>query len=723
MFRLFYFNSYQLVGRLLNVCVSLHTVDDVDTLLQLCFKVLDTADWRARQCIAELAASILLISQVKRLSVPSRHIRPTKGPEELMDAQEDTVKTRMPQSALISVEAIMQRVLVAYHRQGVAGWGRNGLIQVLANFFRRAGRNYISEHLHSLWSTVSEGFSVEDVPTGFEADLVMARAYVNVLFGDIIIGHVLHEAEQQDFLRFLITQHLDLYPNVLPGRTSPTVPSMLYSLDQVTNLLTCFGQSPKLEDRLLETILQRLCASPEVSLQSAAYKCLSAYVSAVPQRLLHLLEKALDELEDWTTRDGSARANLSNALPDLFRLGRMLSVLLASGSAFAVHNVEGTCARAISLSTRLLRLAGDQEIASSKGMTQTAWLILSGVLENDAFSVAIHVPQLLLLWKNAFPKNIQRDTRSIESRPLHELDFLLTIREAALGAISTFLRSRIAENYELDLVRRIEVILSHALTFYISLPNQPLPGRTIIDNTREQERFNAIKARYLSRLLQAFLFSLKNKASSIDVLHATLFDLCLSLLLRQTRAGDSTVSAHGTGPEAIREAAAQHWGLVAVNNPQEPGFDALSPAFDMQVSYAQLDFIIEQIPRDMCLSTKASFRGKVGPAILFDSQPNTLIDLAVGLFIELYPRLSLADQTRSVDRIAALWQYQEQAGRLYRHVFAQQDNLVMTISGVAQRQSHQGHQRQPSEETLFLKMITILKVRYVGIGTISELTF
>lgn len=723
MFCLFCYDSFQLVGRLLNVCVSLHTVDDIDTLLQLCFRVLDSADWRARQHVAELAASVLLISQVKRSTVPSKQTRPARGPEELTDAQEDTVKPKIMQTALISVEAMMQRVTVAYNRQGITSWGRNGLIQVLANFFRRAGRSYVLEHIIPLWIALAEGFSVNDVKTGFEADLVLARAYISLLFGDIVIGHVLHEADQQDFLRYVITQQLDLYPTVLPGRTSPAISSMLYNLDQVTRLLSCFGQSPNLEDQQLEAILQRFCASPEVSLQSSAYKCLSVYVSAVPQRLLPLLEKALDALEEWTTRRSNVQTDLNSAPSDLSRLGRMLSVLLASGSAFAMHNVEGTCARAVALSTRLLRLAGDQEITSSKGITQTAWLILSGVLDNDAFPVAIHIPQLLLLWKNAFPKNIHRDTRSMDPRPLHELDFLLTVREAALAAIGTFLRSRNIQNHESDLIRRIEVILSHALTFYVSLPTQIMPGRTNIDNNLEQERFDAAKMNYLTRLLQAFRCSLDSKASSLDVLHSTLFDLCLSLLLRHSRAGDATINAHGPSNEAIRDTVAQHWGLSAAQNSHVPNFDALSPAFDMQVAYAQLEFVIEQMPRDMRLSTKESLHDKYGPYILFDSQPNTLTSLAVGLFIELYHRLSMTDQTRFVDRIAALWQYQEHTGRPSRHILAQQGNLVMAVAGAAERQCHQRHRRQPSEETVSLKMVNILKVRYTVICAMLELTY
>lgn len=81
--------------------------------------------------------------------------------------------------------------------------------------------------------------------------------------------------------------------------------------------------------------------------------------------------------------------------------------------------------------------------------------------------VKIHLSQLLLLWKNALPKPLNRD--NMIQRNYLELCFLTHVRECALGSILTFLEfnSRILT---LDVTKRLAAMLQNTTLFLNTLP-------------------------------------------------------------------------------------------------------------------------------------------------------------------------------------------------------------------------------------------------------------
>ncbi|KAJ7717234.1 hypothetical protein DFH07DRAFT_947473 [Mycena maculata] len=76
-----------------------------------------------------------------------------------------------------------------------------------------------------------------------------------------------------------------------------------------------------------------------------------------------------------------------------------------------------------------------------------------------------HLPQLLVLWRNALPKPTSKDAGAAAGRGPAEWGFLLHVRESALGAVLCFLRHNSDTLVTLDVARRIASVLSNALLF------------------------------------------------------------------------------------------------------------------------------------------------------------------------------------------------------------------------------------------------------------------
>ena len=91
---------------------------------------------------------------------------------------------------------------------------------------------------------------------------------------------------------------------------------------------------------------------------------------------------------------------------------------------------------------------------------------------------SLHLPQLLILWRNALPKPTSKDAVAAQVRGDNEWAFLLHIRECTLGAILSFLRhnggvvgGKSGGGVGLvneDVGRRLILLLSNGLAFATS---------------------------------------------------------------------------------------------------------------------------------------------------------------------------------------------------------------------------------------------------------------
>ena len=79
--------------------------------------------------------------------------------------------------------------------------------------------------------------------------------------------------------------------------------------------------------------------------------------------------------------------------------------------------------------------------------------------------VRLHLPQLLVLWRNALPKPTSKDTTLAQTRSEGEWRFLLHVRECTLGAILAFLRHNVTKLVTIDVARRLVALLANSLGF------------------------------------------------------------------------------------------------------------------------------------------------------------------------------------------------------------------------------------------------------------------
>ena len=150
-------------------------------------------------------------------------------------------------------------------------------------------------------------------------------------------------------------------------------------------------------------------------------------------------------------------------------LANGLSAVLSTSTAQPLHGSVDVNSRVLSQATSLLKSSSNSDLRISSTQIQVAWILIGGLMTLGPNFVKIHLSQLLLLWKNALPKPLNKD--NMVQRNVLELSFLAHVRECALGSILTFLEFN-SRLLTLDVTKRLAAMLQNTTMFLNTLPNK-----------------------------------------------------------------------------------------------------------------------------------------------------------------------------------------------------------------------------------------------------------
>ena len=162
--------------------------------------------------------------------------------------------------------------------------------------------------------------------------------------------------------------------------------------------------------------------------------------SAIPhhsdcQKLSWLMDKLQRELATSLTPGSSPDAPLQ-ALGHAYGLAALVSIV----PYWPLYVSYDVSAKVLDMATQLLKCAGEHDVKVFGIEVKVAWTLIASLMSLGPNFVRPHLPQLLVLWRNARPKPTSKDSASNAGWPIVEWLFLLRIRESALGAIWCFLQ-------------------------------------------------------------------------------------------------------------------------------------------------------------------------------------------------------------------------------------------------------------------------------------------
>lgn len=173
-----------------------------------------------------------------------------------------------------------------------------------------------------------------------------------------------------------------------------------------------------------------------------------------------MTEKLQRDLTTILTPTGPSDVPL-RALGHAYGLAALVSII-PERPLYVSYDVS---AKVLDMATQLLKRAGEHDLKVAGIEIEVAWTLIASLMSLGPNFVRPHLPQLLVLWRNALPKPTSKDSVSNANRTISEWMFLLHVRESALGAILCFLQHNASVLVTLDVARRIASLLSNALLF------------------------------------------------------------------------------------------------------------------------------------------------------------------------------------------------------------------------------------------------------------------
>ena len=369
----------------------------------------------------------------------------------------------------LSLADILRQLSVQYTKTTTPARARAGIAQTYIEVMMRFGSSIVESN----YGVISDHFLIDLLSspgiTSNRLRLLTTRKYVRLILEEVVGQKLLGETGQLNAARTLVTGIIKDYPAVIKERAEPPKNTLMGAIHALSSLIKALGSATaSLQDPIRDGLLQVL-QHPNYSVQVTTSWCLRAFVMAVPSQLLPILTICMNNVNRELTQLTTRRPLSTEVMRRCIGYANGLAAAISTAPVQPLYASVDVTSRILSMATNLLKSSGEYELRISSTQVQVAWVIIGGLMSLGPNFVKIHLSQLLLLWKNALPKPLAKE--STAERSLLELAFLAHVRECALGSILSFLEF----NHRLlttDVSKRVAAMLQNSTLFLNGLPSR-----------------------------------------------------------------------------------------------------------------------------------------------------------------------------------------------------------------------------------------------------------
>ncbi|XP_064600027.1 HEAT repeat-containing protein 5B-like isoform X2 [Liolophura sinensis] len=449
--------------QLVNEAQFMYT-SELETVTSLCFRALDGSNYDVRCAVAKLLGSLLVAAQSPKAAMG-------KGKQ----TKQEDVLGLLASGFLRGGLGFLKNTTAGEMIKGSNSVNREvrvGITHAYVEFVKCMGGLWLERNISLFLNHVLELVSSpKATPTHVEA--VYARKCVLFIMRTAIgslLGEKAQIAAAKEICQIIIRQmntvgEVTAESSGEKSQMAELVSSqhvLVCALHELGSLVLRLGTSasPLVAEPatgIIEPVVSVLI-HPSASARLSASWCLGSIAVALPSQLTPLVNRCMERMEKLKASP-EAVGGYSSALTAL--LGGVYQCPLG------IPHAKGK--QIFSQAEELLRTAS-QNSRLSLQRTQSGWLLLGSLMTLGAPVVKSHLPRMLLLWRNAFP----RSTKELESEKVRGDAFTWQVtlegRAGALAAMQSFLlycRELVTE----DVIRRLLVTLECALTMFSHLPS------------------------------------------------------------------------------------------------------------------------------------------------------------------------------------------------------------------------------------------------------------
>ncbi|KAI0311044.1 clathrin-coated vesicle protein [Amylostereum chailletii] len=445
------------------------TASEIESVVALCTKSLDGADQLTRHALAQLVGNVLASSQATPAPPPPD---PSKKAKNGVEEDEDPAPiTPAPGDVktIMAVPDMLAQLSTPFNKLQATHKTRVGIFDFYSALLAALGPSFVETNYGAIVSHLAQEIVSNPRNTGTRYETLLVRRLVGILLRDLVGVRMLGEQAQIAAIQELANAYLKRWPAFMPGQTAPAPETLAVVLKEVAGLLQQLGNAPPPVQDALSEPLVTLLSHPSHTVRVHASWTLRIFCAAAPLRLpkivLNVMELLQRDIALLSTPSAPSDLPL-RALGHAFGLSALVTVI-PSKPLYVSYDIS---AKVLDTAITLLKRAGEHDVRLAQTEIELAWTCIAALMTLGPNFVRAHLPQLLVLWRNALPKATSKDSGG---RTNTEWMFLLRIREAALGAIFCFLKHNSPTLVTLDVARRLATMLSHAFLFANAFSSQP----------------------------------------------------------------------------------------------------------------------------------------------------------------------------------------------------------------------------------------------------------
>ncbi|KAI9509814.1 clathrin-coated vesicle protein [Russula earlei] len=441
------------------------TASEIESVVSLCVKSLDTADQITRHSLAQLVGLVLSSSQAPAIITAQDPSKKHKGEHEEDDDPAPIAPPAGETKTILTLSEMLHQLSVHFNKPQTTHRTRVGIFDLYAALFTTLGPTFVETNygtiVQHLMSEVVD--APRNVATRYE--VLFVRRLVGILLRDLIGVRMLSEQSQIAAIQELSKVYLKRWPALMPGSQAPGTHVLTTVLREVSGLLQQLGNAPPPVQEALTEPLITLLAHPSHTVRIHTAWSLRIFCFSAPLRLskivinaVELLQRDINILTSQSQTQTAPSDLTSRALGHAYGLAALVTVI-PEKPLYVSYDIS---AKVLDMAITLLKRTGEHTVELAGVEVETAWTCIAALMTLGPNFVRAHLPQLLVLWRNALPKPPSKDT---VARTAAEWGFLLHVRESALGAILAFLRNNSPILVTLDVARRLTTLLSNAFLF------------------------------------------------------------------------------------------------------------------------------------------------------------------------------------------------------------------------------------------------------------------
>ncbi|XP_070179925.1 HEAT repeat-containing protein 5B-like isoform X2 [Littorina saxatilis] len=440
------------------------STSELETVMSLCFRALDGSNYDVRCAVAKLMGILLATAQTPKA------LTGKNKPAKLEDAL-----NLLASGFLKGGTGFLKGSTAGDMIKGAGSVNREirvGITHAYVELMKCMGGAWLERNISIFLNHVLD-LVANPRATHTHVDAVYARKCVLFIMRSVIggmLGEKAQIAAAKEICQIIIKQmntvgEATVEASEGKNQTADLTASqhvLVCALHELGSLVLRLGTSasPLVQEPatgIIEPVVSVLIHPSHAARLSASW-CLGSIAVALPSQLTPLLDRCIERMEKLKSSP-EAVSGYSSALAAL--LGGVYRCPLG------IPHAKGK--QIFSIAEELLRTAS-QNSRLSLQRTQSGWLLLGALMTLGSSVIKNHLPRMLLLWRNAFP----RSTRELEAEKVRGDAFTWQVtlegRGGALGAMYSFLlhcRDLVTE----DVIRRMLAPLECALLMMAHLPN------------------------------------------------------------------------------------------------------------------------------------------------------------------------------------------------------------------------------------------------------------